>query len=95
MADEDPGPLHIRIGDEELLIRRRYEVASIVNDLLIALWFTIGSVLFFSDSTEYAGTWLFLIGSVQLMIRPAIRLRRRIHLRRFRSGRPTEASHDF
>lgn len=94
MAD-DRGSLHFRIGNEELLIRRRYEVASIVNDLLIALWFVIGSVLFFSPSTEHAGTWLFLIGSIELMIRPLIRLRRRVHLRRFRPDAALEASNDF
>lgn len=95
MADDDRGQLHIRIGTEELLIRRRYEVASIVNDLLIALWFVIGSALFLSPSTEYAGTWLFLVGSVELMIRPIIRLRRRVHLRRFQPAAPAEASQDF
>lgn len=92
---EDRGPLYIRIGDEELVIRRRYEVASIVNDLLIAVWFVIGSVLFFSPDTETAGTWLFLIGSVELLIRPLIRLRRRVHLQRFQARGPVEASHDF
>ncbi|MEJ8280004.1 YrhK family protein [Pseudonocardia spirodelae] len=87
-------PLTFTIGHEELVVRRRYEVLSIVNDILVALWFVVGSVLFFSESTTYAGTWLFLVGSVELMVRPVIRLTRRVHLRRI-SGRPPEADHDF
>ncbi len=86
--------IELRIGHEEIVLRRRYEVASIANDLLIAVWFVIGSILFFSPDTARTGTWLFLIGSVQLMIRPAIRLSRRIHVQRV-SGAPPETSGDF
>lgn len=74
-------PLVLRIGDDELVIRRRYEVLSIVNDMLIALWFVVGSVLFFWESTTTEGTWFFLIGSIELAVRPAIRLGRHVHLR--------------
>ncbi len=89
--------LTLHIGNDEVVLRQRYEVASIANDLLIAVWFAIGSVLFFSESTATAGTWLFLLGSVQLMVRPAIRLARRMHIQRTRSGaaRPTDASDDY
>lgn len=87
-------PLTFTIGHEELVVRKRYEVLSIVNDILVALWFVVGSVLFFSEATSYAGTWLFLLGSIELMIRPVIRLARRVHLQRI-TGAPPEASHDF
>ena len=78
----------VRIGREELVLRGRYEVVSIVNDLLIGVWFVVGSVLFFFESTTTAGTWLFLLGSVQLLVRPGIRLHRRVTLTRLggRSG---------
>jgi hypothetical protein len=69
MTTEHPArsrTVSVTIGHDELIIRRRYETLSFVNDILIGLWFTIGSVLFFSDSTTSAGTWLFLIGSVEL-----------------------------
>jgi hypothetical protein len=90
-------PLVFTIGREELVIRRRYEVVSIVNDILIALWFLIGSILFFSDDTTYAGTWFFVVGSVELLIRPAIRLARRVHLQRVpgTEGVPPGAGPDF
>ena len=85
----------LRIGHEELVIRQRYEVVSIVNDFLIALWFIVGSVLFFSDSTVTLGTWLFLVGSCELAVRPVIRLARHIHLRRLRAVGPRGSDQDF
>ena len=87
-------PLIFSVGHEELIVRRRYEVASIVNDILIALWFLIGSILFFSEDTTYAGTWFFVVGSIELLLRPGIRLARRVHLKRIpgtRASRPGAA----
>lgn len=82
-SGRDPdSPLVFTLGREELVIRQRYETASIVNDLLIGTWFLVGSFLFFSPTTAYAGTWLFVIGSVEMLLRPAIRFTRRVHLQR-------------
>jgi hypothetical protein len=81
-----------------LVIRRRYEVASIINDILIGLWFAVGSILFLSPATARAGTWLFLLGSVELLIRPVIRLSRNVHLQRINPagrGMLMGSSHDF
>ncbi|QPZ38797.1 YrhK family protein [Paramicrobacterium chengjingii] len=80
------GALVIHLGPEELVIRKRYETLSIVNDILIGLWFIVGSFLFFSEATSYAATWLFVIGSVEMLIRPLIRFARHVHLRRFHPG---------
>ncbi len=91
-------PLTMVLGHEELVIRQRYEALSIVNHILIAVWFTVGSILFFFEPTTTAGTWFFLLGSIELLIRPAIRLGRRVHLRRLpsrRSGTQLESSQDF
>ncbi|MEJ2871461.1 YrhK family protein [Actinomycetospora sp. OC33-EN08] len=96
MADghaEGPSPLTLDLGPDEVVISRRYEALSIVNDILIGIWFLIGSILFFSEATTTAGTWLFVIGSVELLVRPVIRLSRIVHLRR-RAGRATSGSSD-
>lgn len=77
-----PAPLTFTLGAEQLVIRRRYEVASMLNDILIGIWFVIGSCFFFFPAMQQAGVWLFLIGSIQLLIRPAIRIAKDIHLRR-------------
>lgn len=66
--------LTVHLGSDELRIRGVYETVSIVNDIMVALWFVVGSILFFSEATTTVGTWFFLIGSVQLLIRPVIRL---------------------
>lgn len=92
---EDERDIALRVGHEELRIRGVYETISIINDVMVALWFIVGSVLFFSESTTTAGTWLFLIGSIQLLIRPVIRLSRRLHLGRVGWGNPTESARDF
>ncbi|XRQ10074.1 YrhK family protein [Actinomadura welshii] len=90
MADSS---IHLRIGPDELVVRRRYETLSIVNDFAAAVLFLVGSVLFFSESTMYSGTWLFVIGSVLFCLRPTIRLSRRIHLQR-RHGDGGAGSHE-
>lgn len=72
--------LDLELGNKELVLHNRYETLSIVNDVLIALWFIIGSILFFSESTTTIGTWFFLAGSVELLIRPVIRLSRNVHI---------------
>ncbi|GAA1735316.1 YrhK family protein [Brachybacterium phenoliresistens] len=93
-STSDPA-IELRLGDRELEISDRYETASIANDVLIGLWFIVGSVLFFSEQLATAGTWLFLIGSVQMTIRPVIRLARRVHLRRLSGERTTAHPMDF
>ncbi|WP_275288524.1 YrhK family protein [Halomonas elongata] len=75
-------PLTLRIGHEELVIRRRYETLSIANDFLIAIWFLVGSVLFLYPSQETLAVWMFIIGSFQFLVRPAIRLASHLHLQR-------------
>ena len=92
---EGASSLTIRIGPQELVIRRRYEATSIVNDVLIGLWFLIGSVFFFFDSLTRAGTVLFVIGSVEMLIRPVVRLARHLHLQRLHRGSAGVGAADF
>jgi len=65
----------VRIGPDELRIRGVYETVSIVNDVMVALW--------------------FVVGGVQLLIRPLIRLTRRVHLGRIAPGSPAATARDF
>ena len=75
-------PLTLNLGPEQLVVNRRYEVASMLNDIMTGLWFVVGSVFFFYDTLQTAAAWLFLIGSVELLIRPMLRIARDVHLRR-------------
>lgn len=79
MADEN---IELRIGHQEIVLRQRYEVLSILNDIMVGLWFVVGSILFFYESTVTLGTWFFVAGSVELLIRPLIRLARHVHVKR-------------
>ena len=86
------------LGHAELIVRRRYEAASVCNDVLIAVWFILGSIMFFSEAWTTRGTVCFLAGSVELLIRPLIRLSRQLHLKRFRargSTVPRETAQDY
>jgi len=74
-------PLTLTIGREQLVVRRRYEVLSILNDFFIAIWFLIGSVFFLYPELERIGTWLFIVGSFQFLVRPTLRLAAHIHLK--------------
>lgn len=80
-------PITLKLGHDEIVIRRRYEVASIANDFLIGVWFFVGSLLFLDPDTVDVGTWLFVLGSFQLLIRPTIRLASHIHLQRIPENR--------
>ncbi|MFD3684066.1 YrhK family protein [Nocardiopsis sp. NPDC058631] len=99
-GSEPERPLVVHVGRKELVVRRRYEALSIANDTLIALWFIAGSIMFFSSAWMTTGTWCFLLGSVELLIRPVIRLTRLIHVRSIRasgghSTEPPDSSADF
>ncbi len=87
--------LVFHFGHEELVIRKRYEALSIANDVLIGLWFLVGSFMFFSETLQFAGTVLFVIGSLEMLMRPVIRLARHVHLQRVSDERPPEATLDF
>ncbi len=93
-SDRMPDPITLHLGHDELVIRQRYETLSIVNDIFVALWFIIGSILFFSPSTSTLGTWLFLVGSIELLVRPLIRLARNVHVGRIGSG-GSSSTQDF
>lgn len=82
LSGTDSRPLTFTLGDEQLVIRRRYEVASKLNDIMIGLWFVIGSCFFFYPALQIAAAWLFLAGSIQLLIRPMIMIAKDIHLQR-------------
>ncbi|MGG0476203.1 YrhK family protein [Priestia aryabhattai] len=73
----------IGIGKYELFFKKSYKVIYTINDFLIGIWFLIGSILFFYDSLKNIGVWLFVLGSVQLLIRPTIKLVHDFHLRKY------------
>ncbi|WP_066856936.1 YrhK family protein [Halodesulfovibrio spirochaetisodalis] len=82
MNTSNKGRLEIELGQKHIIIQRRYEAVGAFNDLLIAIWFLIGSFFFLSSSLVTDGTWLFVAGSAQLLIKPIIKLTSLIHVSR-------------
>ncbi|MGB2079599.1 MAG: YrhK family protein [Vibrio sp.] len=77
--------LDIDIGKNRIKVYRRYEALGALNDLLIAIWFLIGSFLFLNQTLMESGTWLFIVGSAQFLIKPVIKLARLVHLNRYQA----------
>lgn len=63
-------------------IYARFEIAYTTVDFMAAVLFIIGSVMFFYDSWQETGTWLFLIGSGFFAAKPTLRLWREVKLYR-------------
>ena len=70
------------LGQKHITIQRRYEALGAINDFLIAMWFLIGSFFFLTSSLVESGTWLFVVGSAQLLIKPALKLISLVHVSR-------------
>jgi YrhK-like protein len=99
-TDDDPdgdggGAITLQLGNEEIVLRQRFELLSIVNEIGIALFFTVGSIAFYFEELFTLGVTLFVIGSIQLGIRPAIRFARRVQLTKLTKGMPHEVARDF
>ncbi|KGX84178.1 YrhK family protein [Pontibacillus marinus] len=75
--------MDIHLGKYEVFFKQIYTILYNLNDVLIGLWFLIGSICFFWESTKTAGVWLFVLGSAQLLIRPLIRIIHRIHFQKY------------
>lgn len=74
--------IDIIFGHYELKISKIYQLLYQINDIIIGLIFLIGSFLFFSEATTYYGIWLFVAGSVLMLVRPFISIIHHIHISR-------------
>ena len=66
--------LDIKAGRFRIYFHKRYKLITTVNDLLIGLFFVVGSVLNFFTDTSIYGKSLYLCGSVLLGSRPILRI---------------------
>ena len=69
-------------SEESRLLYARFEVAYTLVEFLAAILFIIGSVMFFYETMQTAGTWMFLIGSFFFASKPTLRVIREIKLYR-------------
>jgi hypothetical protein len=94
-AGHEGESITISLGNQEIVLRQRYELFSIINDIGIFLFFTVGSIAFYWHELFNVGVTLFVIGSAQLGFRPLIRFFRRVQLRSITKGMPHEVARDF
>lgn len=86
---EPYGDLSFRVGRGQIDIQRRWEALSIINDIMVGLWFVTGTVMTIAGVPGDGPLYFYLAGSCQLLLRAFIRLARRIHIRRgFSRSRP-------
>lgn len=72
-----------RMNTHSQFFKGIYKTLYTINDFAAGLWFFIGSILFyFSEPLKTWGVTLFVLGSIQFMIRPAIRLVHEAHARK-------------
>ncbi|GAB6909090.1 YrhK [Desulfosarcina cetonica] len=79
MEDNKNPELDVYLGHRHIVIQRRYEALGALNDLMIAIWFLIGSFFFLNQSLVESGTWLFIVGCIQLLIKPVLKLSSLVH----------------
>ena len=80
--NSENNPMELDLGQKHIITQRRYEALGAINDFLIAVWFLIGSFFFLNDSLIQSGTWLFIAGSAQLLIKPVLKLISLVHVSR-------------
>ncbi|MCG9597298.1 YrhK family protein [Vibrio sp. Isolate25] len=54
--------LDLDIDNRHAVIQRCYEALGAINDLLIAIWFLVGSLFFLNEPLGESGNWMFVIG---------------------------------
>lgn len=72
----------IQMGKHDLFFKKGYDILYTINEWLLGIWFLVGSIFFYYESLKTWGVTLFVLGSVQMLIRPTIRLVHRFHLRK-------------
>lgn len=85
--------MEVKIGKYAIFFNKNYKYISIINEIMLALWFIIGSAFFFFESMKTAGIILFIIGSTQLLIRPILKILHAVSLRNLSSHPDEQPKH--
>ncbi|SEN35241.1 YrhK family protein [Palleronia pelagia] len=59
-----------------------FELAHTFVDFLAAMFFLVGSILFFWTATETLAIWLFVVGSVLFGVKPTLKVIREVRMLR-------------
>jgi len=83
--EEEDLKIDIDYEKRRVTIHHRYEWLQIISDLLLGIWFLVGSIFFFFTDLMKAGTWLFVLGSTQMLIGPILRVAQKVHTKKIES----------
>ncbi len=75
----DSYKLAIEFKRRRIVTSNRYEMISLLNDMITTICFLIGSYFFFHRQTE-TGTIMFIIGNANTLFRAILALIRKIHI---------------
>ncbi|QJF24821.1 YrhK family protein [Mammaliicoccus vitulinus] len=87
MHTDNKKELEFNIFNIDIKVVTFYKFLYQVNDIILAMFFIVGSFLFFNESTTFAGTVLFVNGSFQMLIRPLIAISRDIHISKIKKNK--------
>ncbi|QQA42520.1 YrhK family protein [Pelagovum pacificum] len=59
-----------------------FELVYTAVDFTAAMFFLVGSIMFFWESLMFSATWFFVLGSILFGVKPSLRLAREIKLAR-------------
>ncbi|MBG9447160.1 YrhK family protein [Cytobacillus firmus] len=77
---EQQEDVHIEIGSYKMVIEKRYQAVSFVNDMLLGVLYLIGSILFLTDVSQTVSISFFLAGSIMMIIRAGLNLLKDLHI---------------
>ncbi|MFD1887327.1 YrhK family protein [Paenibacillus wenxiniae] len=75
----DSYQLAIEFKRRRIVTSNRYEMISVLNDIITTICFLVGSYFFFHKETE-TGTIMFIIGNANTLFRAILSLIRKIHV---------------
>ncbi|MBG9587900.1 YrhK family protein [Cytobacillus firmus] len=77
---EQQEDVHIEIGKYKMVIEKRYQAVSFVNDILLGVLYLIGSILLLTDVSQTVSISFFLAGSILMIIRAGLNLLKDLHI---------------
>lgn len=64
-------------------IRNRYETAHLASEIVTAILYLVGSFFLFYPDLKVIGSCMFILGSIQMLVRSLLRMSYRIKLRQW------------
>jgi hypothetical protein len=81
--DED---VHIQVGKYKMIVEKRYNVLSWLNDFFLGVLYFIGSILYLTDVDQRIAISFFLAGSVLMIARSVLNILKDLHIRSIKPG---------